>query len=85
MCTCVRCRDGSDRALAELPACFQDLFRGPPGERTEERAARLAVAVDVLAELLEQGDDIALQDAWYALRVGGAELLRTRGRVGEAA
>ncbi|MEW1866478.1 MULTISPECIES: hypothetical protein [unclassified Streptomyces] len=32
----------------------------------------------MLAELLDEGehDDLALQDAWYAVRLGGAELLR---------
>ncbi|WP_202235462.1 hypothetical protein [Actinacidiphila reveromycinica] len=36
------------------------------------------MARDVLAELLDAGDhdDLALQDAWYAVRLGGAELLR---------
>ncbi|WP_328914642.1 MULTISPECIES: hypothetical protein [unclassified Streptomyces] len=38
----------------------------------------MAVARDVLAELLDEGehDGLALQDAWYAVRLGGAELLR---------
>ncbi|WP_435125286.1 hypothetical protein [Actinacidiphila sp. bgisy144] len=57
-------------------------------EAADERAARLAVARDVLAELLDEGnrDDLTLQDAWYALRLGGAELLRgTAAPVREAA
>lgn len=75
-----RCGSASDLELGELPGCFRELFRGPPGahESADERAARLAVARDVLAELLDAGDhdDLALQDAWYAVRLGGAELLR---------
>lgn len=75
-----RCESGGDFDLGELPGCFRDLFRGPPGtgESADERAARLAVARVVLAELLDEGehDDLALQDAWYAVRLGGAELLR---------
>lgn len=75
-----RCEGDSDLDLAELPGYFGDLFRGPPGAResAEQRAARLAVARDVLAELLDEGehDDLALQDAWYALRLGGSVLLR---------
>ncbi len=85
-----RCESGDDLELGELPGCFRELFRGPPGvhEAADERAARLAVARDVLAELLDEGnrDDLTLQDAWYALRLGGAELLRgTAAPVREAA
>lgn len=81
MCTFTcRCESDGDFELEELPGHFRDLFRGPPGasEPAEHRAARMAVARDVLAELLDEGehDGLALQDAWYAVRLGGAELLR---------
>lgn len=75
-----RCGSGGDIELAELPGHFRDLFQGPPGggESGEQRAARMAVAHEVLAELLEQGesDGIAMQDALYAVRLGGARLFR---------
>ena len=78
-----RCGSGGDFELAELPGHFADLFRGPPGggESGEQRAARMAVAREVLAELLEAGesDGIAMQDALYAVRLGGAGLLRAVG------
>jgi hypothetical protein len=69
--------------LAELPSHFRDLFRGPPpgnDESDEQRSARVTAARDVLAELLEEGesDSIVMQDALYAVRLGGAELLRFR-------
>ncbi|WP_208106142.1 hypothetical protein [Streptomyces sp. GC420] len=50
------------------PQFFQALFLGRPGESAADRAARLSVARDVLAELQERGasDDIARQDAEYA-------------------
>jgi len=89
MCTSARrCGSGDDYELAELPGHFGDLFRGPPGgdESDEQRAARLAAARDVLAELLEEGehDAFVMQDALYAIRLGGAQLLCSA-RVGEAA
>ncbi|MFJ2957062.1 hypothetical protein [Streptomyces sp. NPDC087270] len=80
-----RCEGGDDFELEVPPADFGDLFRGPPGvgESAEQRAARLAAARDVLAELLEEGehDPVSLQTAWYAVRLGGAELLRSTTRV----
>ncbi len=80
MCTSASRRDRSDVELAELPEHFGELFHGPPGdaESDEQRAARMAVARDVLADLLEEGeaDSIAMQDALYAVRLGGAALLR---------
>ncbi|MEO3839886.1 hypothetical protein [Streptomyces sp. B22F1] len=58
---------------------FRRLFLGPtaaeelagPVESTEERAARLAVADDVLAELQDQatGDEVARSNARYAARL----------------
>jgi hypothetical protein len=89
MCTSARrCGSSDDYELAELPAHFGDLFRGPPDgcESNDQRAARIAAARDVLAELLEEGtsDGIAMQDALYAVRLGGAQLLCSV-RVGEAA
>ncbi|MFC4034060.1 hypothetical protein ACFO3J_21650 [Streptomyces polygonati] len=87
MCTCAdRRRSGDDFELAELPGHFGDLFSGPPRETPEQRTARLAVAREVLAELLEEGaaDDIAMQDALYAIRLGGAELLRADWRTAGA-
>ncbi|MFW3473470.1 hypothetical protein ACN24M_19590 [Streptomyces microflavus] len=55
----------------ELPAGLdRDLFRGPlTHESPEERAARLDVAREVIAELAaegEGGDEIAAWDALYA-------------------
>jgi hypothetical protein len=57
--------------MPELPSGIdRDLFRGPLApEAPEERAARLDVAREVLAELREQGeagDEIAAWDALYA-------------------
>lgn len=85
MCTYARrCESGGDFELseAELPCHLRDLFLGPPGESGEQRAARLTAARDVLAEWLEEGeaDDIARQDAMYAVRLGGAALLRVNCR-----
>ncbi|WP_405583934.1 hypothetical protein [Streptomyces sp. NBC_01190] len=88
MCTCTgRCACGDDLGLAELPGCFRDLFHGPPIETGEQRAARVAVAREVLAELLDEGasDAIAMQDALYAVRLGGGDLLRDRRLTREAA
>jgi hypothetical protein len=75
---------------------FCELFAGPPPEcpePAEERAARLAAARDVLAELLHDAatDDLAREDALYALRLAsGARrasvaLRAPSSRVGEAA
>ncbi|WBB59170.1 hypothetical protein O7599_26805 [Streptomyces sp. WMMC500] len=55
---------------------FRRLFLGPavtnePVESTEDRAARLAAADDVFAELQEQGagDEVARSNARYAARL----------------
>ncbi len=51
---------------------FRRLFLGParPVESTEDRAARLAAADDVLAELQEgAGDEVARSNARYAARL----------------
>jgi hypothetical protein len=72
--------------LDDPPEDFRDLFLGPPGESAEQRTARLTAAGDVLAELLDEGasDDLALQDALYAVRLGGAGLLwRSRSRTAQ--
>lgn len=55
----------------ELPAGIdRDLFRGPLApESPEERAARLDVAREVIADLVAQGkggDEVAAWDALYA-------------------
>jgi hypothetical protein len=76
-----RCDFVSDDEWYELddpPEDFRDLFLGPPGESAEQRAGRLTAAGDVLAELLDEGasDDLTLQDALYAVRLGGGTLLR---------
>ncbi|QGV78531.1 hypothetical protein [Streptomyces ficellus] len=57
--------------MEELPAGIdRDLFRGPLApESAEERAARLDVAREVIAELAaegEAGDEVAGWDALYA-------------------
>lgn len=61
--------------IDDLPAdsdreAFQDLFRGPlRPESRAERAARLDVAREVLADLREEGesgDEVAAWDALYA-------------------
>ncbi|WP_455362591.1 hypothetical protein [Streptomyces sp. SYSU K21746] len=57
--------------LDELPAGLDiDLFRGPLTHETpEERAARLEVAREVIADLVaqgESGDEVAAWDALYA-------------------
>lgn len=61
---------GFDDLPADDTDAFQELFRGPlrPESRTE-RAARLDVAREVLAELREDGengDEVAAWDALYA-------------------
>jgi hypothetical protein len=80
MCTPTHRCNGDDFDLAEFPEHFRDLFRGPPGsaEPPEHRAARVAAARDVLAELLVEGEDdaVALEDAWYAVLIGGPTFLR---------
>lgn len=50
---------------------FQKLFLGEPDETHEQRAAREAVARDVLADLLREGeaDEIAWLDALYAAQL----------------
>ncbi|MFF1376775.1 hypothetical protein [Streptomyces sp. NPDC058308] len=62
---------GFDDLLADSDTdAFQELFRGPlRPESRAERAARLDVARDVLAELREDGesgDEVAAWDALYA-------------------
>lgn len=73
--------------FSRTPGPLPGLVPGAPGEPTDQRAARLAVAREVLAELLEAGaaDDIAMQDALFAVRLGGAELMRADGRAAPAA
>lgn len=68
------------KALAEPHEPFHELFVGPKDEPPEERAARLAAAGDVLAELLEQGtaDSVALEDAQYALQLSHPPLVQRR-------
>lgn len=69
---------------------FRELFGGPHcggrAESDEDRAARLAAARDVLAELLHDAttDDLARENARYALRLASAALAPPV-RVGEAA
>jgi hypothetical protein len=61
-----------------------DLFRGPlTGETAAERAARLDVAAEVLADLREQGDgdEIAALDAAYATALLRTTPLRPRATV----
>lgn len=50
------------------PEDFRELFLGKPGESAEERAVRLAAAVDVLAELqeLSDTDEVSTLNALYA-------------------
>ncbi|MCI0386246.1 hypothetical protein [Streptomyces sp. CNQ085] len=65
--------------LDELPAGIdRELFIGVPGESREERAARLDVAREVLAELREQGerDEVAASDARFAAALHRAVPLR---------
>ncbi|MFD9789660.1 hypothetical protein ACFWXK_01790 [Streptomyces sp. NPDC059070] len=64
---------------APPPECFRTLFLGEAGETTEERNARVAVAREVLTELLEQGltDPVAREDAMYAVTLGNAAQLRS--------
>jgi hypothetical protein len=66
---------------APLAGIDMDLFRGPlSGESEPERAARLAAAGDVLADLFEQGasDEIAELDAAYAAALMHTTPLRSR-------
>ncbi|OFA37731.1 hypothetical protein Sfr7A_11425 [Streptomyces xinghaiensis] len=68
------------------PRLFHALFLGRPGESAVDRAARLSVARDVLAELREQGadDDIVRQDAEYAHALLRLTLLGRRPVAGSA-
>lgn len=60
------------------PPSFRELFAGPSDETGEERAVRLTAAREVLADLLDEGetDEFAMQDALYAVRLGGSALMR---------
>ncbi|MBD0736183.1 hypothetical protein [Streptomyces sp. CBMA29] len=71
----VLCDEGE---LLDAREFLRELFLGIPGESDDERAARQAVARDVLAELLEEGasDALAREDAVCALWLGGVALLR---------
>jgi hypothetical protein len=70
---------------------YLDLFRGPTDrdEPTDERAARLAAARDILAELLREGayDGVPREHARYALlkAAGPVAVVLGRRQVGEAA
>jgi hypothetical protein len=57
---------------------FRELFLGTDGESAEERATRLEVAREVLAELLEEGreDDISFLNALYAAQLSVRSLQR---------
>lgn len=79
----------ADPALRDGDGCgfFPDLFRGPTDdESADERAARLAAASDILAELLSEGvhDAVTRENARYAVRLGGRALLTATGSVGVA-
>ena len=56
------------------PALFRELFLGRPGETPAQRAARMAAARDILAELhvLGEADPIAQEDARYAQQLSSA-------------
>jgi hypothetical protein len=62
-----------------LPRHFRELFLGAPGDAAKQRAARIAVAGDVLAELLAEGetDEVSLQNAHYAQQLMEAVPLRS--------
>lgn len=69
--------DPALRASDDL-SLFPELFGGPAGdEPADERAARLAAARDILANLLRESvhDAVAREDALYAVRLGGLALL----------
>ncbi|MBT2507080.1 hypothetical protein J7I98_14520 [Streptomyces sp. ISL-98] len=59
---------------------FRELFLGLTGESADERAARRAVAREVLAELQEQSetDDIARLNALYAEQLSSVVLMRAK-------
>ncbi|MGP8300185.1 hypothetical protein ACTPOK_20090 [Streptomyces inhibens] len=56
---------------ASVPDDFRSLFAGEPGESGRQRAVRLVVAAEVLAELQELGEDdeIARLNALYAAQL----------------
>lgn len=62
------------------PEGFRELFLGLTGESADERAARRAVAREVLAELQEQSetDDIARLNALYAEQLSRVVLMRAK-------
>lgn len=75
----------STAEFAELPGIDLELFTGPISphalpESPADRATRLDVARDVLAELREHGehDEISARDADYAAALMRATALRTR-------
>ena len=73
--------------LDELPTGIdRELFIGVQGESHEERAARLDVAREVLADLRERGerDEIAACDARFAAALAQAVPLRRRSRTRRA-
>ena len=63
-----------------MPDDFRQLFLGVPGETDEQRAVRLAVAGDVLADLLDMSDvdEVATLNALYAEQLMRAVPLRKR-------
>ncbi|WP_171166821.1 hypothetical protein [Streptomyces sp. I05A-00742] len=71
---------GLQTRMSTTPESFRELFHGVSGESAEERAARLAVAECVLAELLELGetDDVAAEDALYAAHLNSTALWRVK-------
>ncbi|WP_432092299.1 hypothetical protein [Streptomyces sp. bgisy100] len=60
--------DASAHVTDPVPTYFRELFLGEYGESPVQRAARTAVAREVLAELQEEGetDEVARQNALYA-------------------
>ncbi|MFI0940946.1 hypothetical protein [Streptomyces sp. NPDC021020] len=93
MCTTRDRRSGGgvDPALRDGDDLYLDLFRGPADrdESADERAARLAAARDILAELLREGvhDAVAREHARFALltAAGPVAVVLERRQVGEAA
>ncbi|MCX4824392.1 tail fiber assembly protein [Streptomyces sp. NBC_01142] len=63
-----------------MPEDFRDLFVGEPAESTQQRAARMAVAREVLAELQEQSeeDEVSRLNARYAAQLSRVVPLRRR-------
>ncbi|MBZ4321472.1 hypothetical protein [Streptomyces huiliensis] len=73
-------RDRTSDGSRVSPEDFRELFHGVAGETAEERAARLAVAESVLAELLElsETDEVAAEDALYAAYLNSTALWRVK-------